>query len=68
MRSGPLRSNASSAVTCSQPLPSWPMSASSDSCTSSKNTSEKCASPARSEIGRTVTPGNDRSTMNCDRP
>ena len=67
-RSGPLRSKASSAVTCSQPWPSAPMRASAPSCTLSKNTSQKWLSPERSSIGRTVTPGNDRSTMTCDRP
>jgi hypothetical protein len=67
-RSGPLRSKASSALTCVQPLPSSPTRASSASSTLSKNTSEKCASPVKSRIGRTVTPGSDRSTMNCDKP
>ena len=67
-RSGPLRSNASSAVTCSHPLPSSPISASAASCTLSKNTSQKCESPDRSSIGRTVTPGSFRSTITCDRP
>ena len=42
MRSGPLRSKASSAVTCAQPAPSSPISASCGSSTSSKKTSLKC--------------------------
>ncbi|MOA06730.1 hypothetical protein D3C78_1263900 [compost metagenome] len=67
-RSGPLRSKASSAVTCSQPWPSLPISASGPSCTLSKNTSQKWLSPDRSWMGRTVTPGRLRSTITCDRP
>ena len=67
-RSGPLRSKASSAVTCSQPVPSCRSARRRPARTSSKKTSQKCASPVRSSIGRTVTPGSCRSTMNCDRP
>jgi hypothetical protein len=44
------------------------MSASGASATLSKKTSQKCESPDRSAMGRTVTPGRLRSTMTCDRP
>ena len=68
MRSGPLRSKANSAVTCAQPPPSAPINASLPKATFSKKTSQNWLSPVRSLIGRTVMPGNDKSTITWDRP
>ncbi|CFN64953.1 Uncharacterised protein [Bordetella pertussis] len=68
MRSGPLRSSASSAITCRQPLPSSPTSASCGSSTLSNSTSQKCASPAMSRMGRISMPGRARSKIICDSP
>jgi len=50
-------------VTCFQPAPSSPTSASASSRTSLKNTSAKCASPVRSTIGRIVTPGESHAEI-----
>ena len=61
-RSGPLRSKASSLVTCCQPAPSSPITRSAGMKTRSKTTSLKSSAPARLRIGRMVMPGALRST------
>jgi hypothetical protein len=67
-RSGPLRSNASSPVTCFQPAPTSPSTIPSGTCTRSNTTSLKWWAPVSSLIGRMVTPGASSSTMNCVSP
>ncbi len=67
-RSGPLRSKASSDVTCAQPSPTSPSTRSSGTNTPSRCTSLKWWSPPIEMIGRIVTPGARRSTMNWLRP
>ena len=64
MRSGPLRSSASSPVTWRQPSPSCPISLSAGMTTLSKTHSLKSCLPARLTMGWTRTPSLSRSIRN----
>ena len=64
IRSGPLRSKDSSAVTCCQPAPISPSTLSSSMNTSSKVTSLKWCSPDISTIELIEMPGKSVGTMN----
>ena len=67
-RSGPLRSKASSVVTCFQPASSSPTRMSSGTNASWKTTSLKWCAPERSMMGRMLIPGDRASTRNCESP
>ena len=67
-RSGPLRSKASSDVTCCQPSPISPNTMSSGTNASSRMTSLKWCAPFIEMIGRISMPGPRKSTMNWLRP